>query len=203
MYPAGSPRNLSPAIPVELPVGLPNALADTLAPTSRATNPAAPSQAPVVAQRAVETVLGLVDTQLRQAEQNAGTVNLSFKFGHEDLAVRVQLRDGEIHAQFRTDSPELRSALATEWRSVSAAAPAGSARLTEAEFVPASAPAGGFSASTQGQGSFQQQSSPQSPPSLVPPELRPPRRFATETSDEAAPRSALSAPGSLHLTALA
>ena len=169
-----------------------------------ASTPDTASATPVVAQRAVETVLGLIDTQIRQADQNAGTVNLNFKFGHEDLSVRVQMRGGEIHTQFRTDSPELRAALATQWRTVTASAPTTQSRLADPEIVPATASTvSGFQTSAQNQNSFQQQASQQGSHALVPPELRPLRRFSPETAAEPAPRSPSYNPGSIHLTALA
>lgn len=70
-----------------------------------------------VARRAVESVLTAAD-QLATGEQRS--VRLQFTVGGEELAVRVELRGDKIHTTFRTDSSELRSALAHEWQSVSA-----------------------------------------------------------------------------------
>ena len=203
-------RNHASALFAEPSAMLRSALVDMLsAPAAAAAGqtpatPDAASTTPVVAQRAVETVLGLIDTQIRQADQNAGTVNLNFKFGHEDLAVRVQMRGGEIHTQFRTDSLELRAALAIQWRTVTASAPTAQSRLADPEFVPATASSGsGFQSSAQNQNSSQQQTSQQGTHALVPPELRPLRRFALETVAEPSPHSPSFNPGSLHLTALA
>jgi hypothetical protein len=47
------------------------------------------------------------------------SVKLQFSVGGEELAVRVELRGDRVHTTFRTDSPELRSALAREWQAVS------------------------------------------------------------------------------------
>ena len=170
--------------------------------------PEAAGATPALAHRAVETVLGLVDGQLRQAEQ-PGTVSVNFKFGQEDLAVRVQLRGGEVHTQFRTDSPELRSALAVQWRAVNPSATAGPLRLAEPEFAPASGGASsGFQASTQGQSSSQQQAQHQPPQQQsarpgVPFELGGSRRFSVEPAVAMEPRLAPINPTSLHLAALA
>jgi hypothetical protein len=41
---------------------------------------------------------------------------LQFSVGGTDLNVRVEMRADEVRATFRTDSPELRSALAHEWQ---------------------------------------------------------------------------------------
>lgn len=67
------------------------------------------------AHRAVEAVLSVTD---RFAAREQHSVNLQFSVGGTDLNVRVELRAGEVHTTFRTDSPELRSALASEWQAV-------------------------------------------------------------------------------------
>lgn len=79
---------------------------------------ALPAPAPQVVaspHRAVEAVLTAVD---RAAGQTQSAVKLDFAIGQESLAVRVELQDGEVRATFRTDSPELRAALAQEWQQV-------------------------------------------------------------------------------------
>lgn len=73
-----------------------------------------------VARRAVEAVTSVVDAQAASKLQPVPSVQLKFKIGHEDLAVRVALRDGVVHTEFRTDSPELRAALQQEWKAVTA-----------------------------------------------------------------------------------
>ncbi len=65
-------------------------------------------------------MLKLADVQASQAEHGVQSVNLGFKFGGSTLGVRVALQGGSVHTQFNTDSPELRSALAAEWRSLPA-----------------------------------------------------------------------------------
>jgi hypothetical protein len=65
---------------------------------------------------AVESVLAVSD-QLSTGVQRS--VKLQFSVGGEDLAVRVELRGDRVHTTFRTDSPELRTALAREWQAVS------------------------------------------------------------------------------------
>jgi hypothetical protein len=80
--------------------------------------PAADSAAVTASQahRAVEAVLSAAD-RVGAGEKQA--VNLQFSFLDVSLAVRVELREGAVHTTFRTDSAELRSALAHEWQSVS------------------------------------------------------------------------------------
>jgi hypothetical protein len=75
--------------------------------------------APVVehsSREAVESVL-VASEQLTAGVQRS--VKLQFSVGGEELAVRVELRGDRVHTTFRTDSPELRSALAREWQAVS------------------------------------------------------------------------------------
>jgi hypothetical protein len=67
------------------------------------------------AHRAVEAVLDVTD---RFSARNQHSVSLQFTVGDADLKVHVEMRAGEVYTTFRTDSPELRAALATEWQAV-------------------------------------------------------------------------------------
>jgi hypothetical protein len=69
---------------------------------------------------AVQAAMNAADTLARSGGQS---VNLKFQMGDTDLSVRVEVRNGEVHATFRTDSAALRSDLAREWQSVSAGSP--------------------------------------------------------------------------------
>lgn len=80
------------------------------------------------AHRAVEVVLHAVD---RVAAAGQKSVKLEFSVGDADLEVRVELRDDEVRTTFRTDSADLRAALAQEWQGVASASP-GSLRLAPA-----------------------------------------------------------------------
>ena len=84
------------------------------APAGAAAPAAAPAQAS--ARVAVDAVVKLLDVQTGRSQEPVSAVSLNFKFGGDDLAVRVEWRNGEVHTQFRTDSPELRSALASQWQ---------------------------------------------------------------------------------------
>ena len=86
---------------------------------------AAPAAAPPTAsaptesaRAAVEAVVNLVDAQASRSQEPVTAVSLNFKFGADDLAVRVEWRNGEVHTQFRTDSVDLRTALAGQWQAV-------------------------------------------------------------------------------------
>lgn len=67
--------------------------------------------------QAVEVVLRAVDTA---AEREQKVVKLEFSVGDADLSVRVELAADEVRTTFRTESPELRAALAQEWQAVTA-----------------------------------------------------------------------------------
>jgi hypothetical protein len=80
------------------------------------------------ARLAVDAVVKVVDAQAGRSEEAVSAVSLNFKFGSDDLAIRVEWHDGEVHTQFRTDSPELRDALASQWQT---AAPSPSNRMIQ------------------------------------------------------------------------
>ncbi|HLP25352.1 MAG TPA: hypothetical protein VK477_06730 [Acidobacteriota bacterium] len=107
-----------------------------------------------MAHRAVEAVTSVVDAQAVSKLQPVPSVQLKFKIGHEDLAVRVALRDGVVHTEFRTDSPELRAALQQEWKTVTAQ-PESALRYLEPVVSAASSSQGGTNSFAQ-----QQQQSP-------------------------------------------
>lgn len=87
------------------------------------------------AQQAVDRVLTVTD---RVASGDHRAVELQFKISGVDLAVHVALRGDTIHTTFRTDSPELRSALAQEWQTVNAQPAARAQRLAEPVFTASS-----------------------------------------------------------------
>jgi hypothetical protein len=82
------------------------------APATHATD-ASTSSSLSHAAAAVEATLDSVE-HMRDAARTSVELNLSF--GNDDrLAVRVELRNGEVQTTFRTDSTELRQALSNEW----------------------------------------------------------------------------------------
>jgi len=119
------------------------------------------------AERAVETVTNLVDTQFNASMQKAGSVHLQLRFGGDDLSVRVEIKDGAVQTDFRTNSAELRSALAREWQVVAAQSPEQMRRYLEPVFSPNSPAAAGADdapsfSSRQQQHAQQEQASRQS-----------------------------------------
>jgi len=98
---------------------IPNALVDATAATANAipATPArslTPAETLAAAHRAVDAVLATTE---RFTPSTQSVANLKLSVGDSELAVRVEVRAGEIHATFRTDSPELRAALSLECRS--------------------------------------------------------------------------------------
>lgn len=75
-----------------------------------------PSEIVQAARRAVDSAMAVVD---QYATADKKSVNLQFNVSGVDLAVRVELRGENVHTTFRTDSSELRNALAHEWQVVS------------------------------------------------------------------------------------
>ncbi len=75
-----------------------------------------------LAHRAVEAVAATIE---RSAAQPAQSVNLKFAVQGVDLMVRVALRADEVQVTFRTESEDLRNALAREWQVVRGRDPEG------------------------------------------------------------------------------
>lgn len=121
-----------------------NAMADR--PADFTTSALLAPEAAVATQRAVEAVLTAAD---RVAASGNQAVNLQFSVGGADLTVRVELKDDAVHATFRTDSPELRNALAHEWQTVNGGDTGDRAtRLASPVFTSHSSPAANTSDST-------------------------------------------------------
>jgi hypothetical protein len=114
----------------------------------------------------VATVMQVIDAQEKPAMSAARAVNLDFQFGEERLAVRVEFRDGMVRAHFRTQSLELRSALAQEWSHV-AAAPENVLRLAEPTFVTSSRAEQSASFNADGGAARQQSQQGQTPASAI------------------------------------
>ena len=119
------------------------------------------------------------------------------------VEVRVALRQGQVHTAFRTDSPEVRAALAAGWDNFAVARetpshrPLAPADLTGTSVPGSSLTAGFFQTPT---GSGQGQPAPEQPPAAAP-------RFfpnpAAEEDDDSTPLATLlphdfSAPAKIH-----
>jgi hypothetical protein len=109
----------------------------------------------------VDTVVRLVEAQASRGLQTVSAVNLNFQVGADDLAVRVEWRNGEVHTQFRTDSEDLRAALASQWQSVSPGLADRSVHFAPPVFAPSTSTGGQSSASAGGESAARQQGQPQ------------------------------------------
>lgn len=99
-----------------------------------------------VAQAARRSVASAIAVAEHFGTGDKRAVTLQFSVSGVDLGVRVELRDSGIHTTFRTDSPELRNALAREWQAVtSTQLPDRSSRMADPVFASASS-----GSSTQG-----------------------------------------------------
>ncbi len=129
-------------MPVSLPPSVPQHPASEYAGVAPSVSAGIEPQDPVAAaavdvssaREAVEVVLRAVD---QHASRETRSVDLHFSVGEAELRVRVELHADEVRTTFRTDSADLRSALAHEWQSVATPAPAGerSFRLAPATFA--------------------------------------------------------------------
>jgi hypothetical protein len=143
--PAASASSAAPAVSVS--VG-----------TVVAANLSSEAPAPVATLRETMTaVVQAVEALERHVDAASKSVDLKFSVGGEKLDLRVELRDGTVHTTFRTESPELRTALASEWRASVPVETGGSVRLADPVFNAGSA--GGEAAfGSAGQGASQQRS---------------------------------------------
>jgi hypothetical protein len=120
-----------PATPHRSSVSAGNPVLDTAAGTQLPTDPQVAATTAADAHRAVDAVLAATE---RLGTSSSRAVNLQFSFGGADLAVRVEVRGGEVHATFRTNSPELRDSLSSEWHAAAAQDSASPLRMVEPVF---------------------------------------------------------------------
>lgn len=159
-----------------------------------------------LARKAVDTIQNVIETQHIRTD-HMGVVSLNFKFGAEDLAVRVQLRNGEVHTQFRTDSADIRSALSDEWHALVVGQGGDSAhRLIEPVFSPSNSSLAQQHSGSNANQQFAQKQQQEAQAPFAMPEVRTFRKglsAATAAAAEIAPQIARNLPTSLHLTAFA
>ncbi|MEO6875337.1 MAG: hypothetical protein ABI222_11020 [Opitutaceae bacterium] len=105
----------------------------SLQPVTTAAQPVNSGDLSLLAHRAVDAVMTATD---RLDIGTRSTVRLQFSVGDASLSVHVELRAGEIHATFRTDSSDLRTALASEWQTMSGES-GRAVRLANPVFAPA------------------------------------------------------------------
>jgi hypothetical protein len=128
VMPTAAPTERTPsAMVVPIPV---------LAGSSSSNQTAAATPGPVsqqgLAQNAVDAAITAAES-LSTGNQQA--VNMQFSVGNADLSLRVELKNGEIHTTFRTDSADLRLDLQHEWQSANPGSGSGSVKLAEPIFT--------------------------------------------------------------------
>ena len=87
-----------------------------LQPVPFAAQPVSGADISLLAHRAVDAVMTATE---RLGDANRSTIRLQFSVGDANLSVQVELRAGQVHTTFRTDSSDLRTALASEWQAMS------------------------------------------------------------------------------------
>ncbi len=118
-------------------------------------DPADPATA-AGATRAVEQVLRTADL-MRSAERPG--LNLRLDFGESGpLNVQITLRDGCVHALFRSDSPEIRDTIAQAWTAYAQRGEIGGLPLAEPVLLPLRAPANAVAETSRFAGSSGEQS---------------------------------------------
>ena len=113
------------------PVSAP--LSAQLQPVPFAAPPVSGADLSLLAHRAVDAVMTATE---HLGTANRSTVRLQFSVGDANLSVQVELRAGQIHTTFRTDSSDLRSALASEWQALNGDS-GRAVRLADPIFAPA------------------------------------------------------------------
>lgn len=187
----------------DVPASLATPALDFAALVKEAPAPTALPESASAARRTVESVLAVADHFTTGGQHG---VNLKFSVGGIDLAVRVEVRGGTVQATFRTDSPELRNALASEWRAVAAESSERSHSLAEPVFTSSAAnrdglQSGAGGASDQRGSGARQEQSPFAEAATAPRFAA--RRPAFASPSTAVPASGLPAatPGRLHVLA--
>jgi hypothetical protein len=160
--------------------------------TTSALSFTADTPAPVATLReTLAAVVNVVEALERRAETTQKAVDLQFHVGPERLALRVELRDGTVHTTFRTESPELRTALSHEWQSVARTVSDSPLRIADPVFASTPAGAGESASGSLGQGAPQQrgQQNPEPARFSLPADFSESNPSETTPENPAAPKS--------------
>jgi hypothetical protein len=172
---------------------------------ARPPSQSAPTAEPTLP-HAVAAVEAALDAVERVRDAGHSSVELKLSFGDDTrLAVRVELRDGAVHTTFRTDSADLRQALANQWRetvpATFAATPNRALRVAEPVFTTASGSLDTTGSPTGGEANSRHAATPDSAPELF---RHPASRSPAATAPgAAAPSVALPHSTSVRLNAFA
>lgn len=113
------------------------AAANLVVPTSSALNPAPATPAESLAIKLVERVAEISD---QVASRPTEQIKIELDLPDTRIEIRLALRDGRLHADFRTDSADLRDALSHAWRDFASTQESSSARWAEPSFSTSTAP---------------------------------------------------------------
>jgi len=161
------PASTSPIVQLDRTSGV-DASAGTMVSTALSSAPGSASAKRVIAEpastpisHAATAIEATLDAVERSRDIAHSSVELKLSFGDDTrLSVRVELRNGAIQATFRTDSTELRQALANGWRqqapSVVATASDQSLRIADPIFASGSGLLDSAGTSTGGQADSRQ-----------------------------------------------
>lgn len=185
-----------PAVPPIRPKSASAAAPVPVMPVSVETRPvlnfAADAPAPAATLReTMAAVVSAVTAFERGESTGQKMLDLQFHVGDEHLALRVELRDGTVHTTFRTDSAELRTALAQEWHDVVPPAAGRELRLAEPVFSSSPAGAGESAFGSLGHGAPHQrgQSAPEPVASVLLPDFSEPVAAEPASAAASAPAS--------------
>lgn len=124
-------------------------------PAAAAGSTSAPAVPAATAREAIATVSRIAEAQAARADGAASGASMSFRVGDDHLVVRVDVQDGEVRTQFRTDSADLQSALAAQWNGLSSGGSAAGLHFAAPTFASGGADLSSFS---QGGSSGQRES---------------------------------------------
>jgi hypothetical protein len=133
--------------------------------TTAAVSASSPGSPAASTQHAVAAVEATMDVMERMRDASHSSVELKLTFAdNTPLTVRVELHEGTVLTTFRTDSAELRQALASEWRQSAPSDfvtdPDRSLRIAEPVFAPASGSTGFTGTATGGHANSRQTPDP-------------------------------------------
>ena len=145
------------------------------------------------------TVVSALDALEQRWDAQPKRVDLQFQVGGEPVALRLELKEGAVHATFKTETARMRTALTREWQAVMPSATVGLLRLAEPVFHALADAAADTAFGSTGQEALPQRGQPTPEPVTF-------RRFTTPADpdiSEFAPSAEARPPLSVLLNAIA
>lgn len=119
---------------------LPAAASEALLADAEMPSPVASPEMRSLARNAVVAIAKVVDSQLALPTASSSSVDLKLRLADEDISIRVEVCDGEVHTSLRTDSAALRAALGQEWHGAVAEVPMRNLRFMDPQISAADRP---------------------------------------------------------------